>query len=221
MARWHLFVSPLLATCLLQARRAKACADFNGAVLDAFSGLYPIPKNWPQSCICLKNDSRYSKLTYRCLQLSPSTPMVVRDFITRTIEELCFSDVHAMLRLPLPENGITAGQNFAITQVLMAVISGVSITLYDNVGGSGPLFMDVVEKFFPWDEEPSNDVKPKAAACIIYELFRNPLTHAAGIFTKMRNKGRKTTYHFVQKKSYVVKVIRGLPRDKTTGDMEE
>lgn len=41
-------VSHMLATGRdRQARCAKACADFNAAVLDAFSGLYPIPKNWP------------------------------------------------------------------------------------------------------------------------------------------------------------------------------
>lgn len=71
---------------------------------------------------------------YVRLQLSESTPVAVQHFIERTIEDLYFSDVHAMLRLPLPDKGIVAGQNFAITQVLMAVISGVSITLYDQKG---------------------------------------------------------------------------------------
>ena len=159
-------------------------------------------------------ENEITPVTYRCLQLSPSTPMVVRDFVTRTIEDLCFSDVHAMLRLPLPDNGITAGQNFAITQLLMAVVSGVSITLYDNVGGSGPLFMGVVEKFFPWDEEPSNDVERNTAAGIIYNVFRNPLSHGAGVFTEKRDKRRKTTRYLVHK-PYVVKVVRELPKDKS------
>jgi hypothetical protein len=103
-------------------------------------------------------------VTYRRLQLNAATPAAVRHFIKRTIEDLYFSDIHAMLRLPLPSQGIVAGQNFAITQVLMAVVSSVSITLYDSKGESGELFKSVVEEFFPWDEEPSNDVPPKAAA---------------------------------------------------------
>lgn len=142
--------------------------------------------------------------------------MAVRHFVARTIEDLYFSDIHAMLRLPLPEEGVIAGQNFAITQVLMAVVSGVSITLYHNTGESGDLFKAVVEEFFPWDEEPSNDVEPKAAAGIIYDVFRNPLTHAGGLFVDWRNNQR-----YLVQKSYVVKVKRRLTKDKTTGHTEE
>lgn len=35
-------------------------------------------------------------------------------------------DVRAMLRLPLPEAGITAGRNFAAVHVLLNVLSGLS-----------------------------------------------------------------------------------------------
>ena len=42
------FISHILSTRRdRQARRAKACADFKAAVLEAFSGLYPIPSSWP------------------------------------------------------------------------------------------------------------------------------------------------------------------------------
>lgn len=155
-------------------------------------------------------------MSYVRLQLSASTPTAVRHFIERTIEDLYFSDVHTMLRLPLPENGITAGQNFAITQVLMTVISGVSVTLYDQKGKSGDLFKAAVEKYFPWEQEPCNDVPPKAAAGIIYDVFRNPLTHAAGLFMDRRDNQR-----FLVQKAYSVKVKRRLTQDKTTGHTEE
>jgi hypothetical protein len=155
-------------------------------------------------------------MTYRRLQLNAATPAAVRHFLERTVEDLYFSDIHAMLRLPLSSQGIVAGQNFAITQVLMAVISSVSITLYNSKGESADLFKSVVEEFFPWDEEPSNNVSPKAAAGIIYDVFRNPLTHAGGLFVDWRDGQR-----FLVQKSYTVKVKRRQPYDKTTGLTEE
>ena len=121
-----------------------------------------------------------------------------------------------MLRLPLPSQGIVAGQNFAITQVLMAVISSASITLYNSKGESGDLFKGVVEEFFPWDEEPANSVPPKAAAGIIYDVFRNPLTHAGGLFVTWRDDQR-----FLVPKLYAVKVKRGRIQDQQTGPTEE
>jgi len=47
------------------------------------------------------------------------------------VEKSSFSDVHAMLRLPLKSVALGAGCNFAIAHVLMAVIGGVSATLYE------------------------------------------------------------------------------------------
>jgi len=155
-------------------------------------------------------------MSYARMTLNVSTPAVVRKFVEGSIENLYFSDVHAMLRLPLADRGIIAGQNFAITQVLMAVTSSVSVTLYDSKGESGDLFKETVEKFFPWDEEPSKDVPPKAAAGIIYDVFRNPLTHAGGLFLDWRDDQR-----FLVQKSYSVKVKRWLTKDATTGHTEQ
>lgn len=155
-------------------------------------------------------------MSYVRMTLNASTPAAVRKFIEGTIEDLYFSDIHAMLRLPLADKGIIAGQNFAITQVLMAVTSSVSITLYDSEGKSGSLFKETVEKFFPWEEEPSQDVLPKAAAGIIYDVFRNPLTHAGGLFFDWRGDQR-----FLIQKSYSVKVKRWLTKSTTMGHTEE
>ena len=154
-------------------------------------------------------------MSYARLTLNASTPAGVRKFIEGTIEDHYLSDVHAMLRLPLADKGIMAGQNFAITQVLLAVTSSVSVTLYDSKGESGDLFKETVEKFFPWDEEPSQ-VVPLKAAGIIYDVFRNPLTHAGGLFFDWRNDQR-----FLVQKSYSVKVNRWLTKNATMGHTEE
>jgi len=155
-------------------------------------------------------------VAYQRLVLDPAAPSAVRHFVERTIEDLYFSDVHAMLRLPLPDKNIMAGQNFSLTQVLMAVIGGVSTTLYDTKGKSGELFRGVVEEFFPWEEEPSNDMPPKAAAGIIYNVFRNPLTHAGGLFMDLRDEQR-----FLEQKNYSVKIMRCLSENNTIGHPEE
>lgn len=160
-------------------------------------------------------------MSYQRLQLNTATPTAVRHFIERTIEDLYFSDIHAMLRLPLSSQGIVAGQNFAITQILMAVISSVSITLYDSKGASGKLFKSVVEEYFPWDEEPSNNVpSKKEAACTIYDVFRNPLTHAGGLFVESRG-NQRDEQRYLKQKSYAVKVERLQTQDKTIGHTEE
>lgn len=155
-------------------------------------------------------------MAYVRLQLPDTTPSPVRRFVEERIENLYFSDVHAMFRLPLPDKDIHAGLNFAITQVLMSVVSGVSCTLYDQKGESGELFKAVVEEFFPWSEEPRNDATPKAAAGIIYDVFRNPLAHAAGLSVEWRN----STRYLVQK-SYTAKVKKRLTQDKTAGHTEQ
>lgn len=155
-------------------------------------------------------------MAYKRLMLDSGTPMAVRGFIERTIEDHYFSDVHAMLRLPLPGVGITACQNFSITHVLMAVISGISTTLYATKGKSGELFKGVVEEFFPWGAEPGNGAPPKKAAGIIYDVFRNPLTHAGGLSMDWRGNKR-----VLARKEYAVKIKRCLTENKTTGHPEK
>jgi hypothetical protein len=155
-------------------------------------------------------------VAYTKLQLGPSTPATVRKFINGSVENLYFSDVHAMFRLPLPDQNIGAGQNFAIAQILMAVIGSVSTTLYNQDGETGDLFKRLVEEFFPWDAEPNLEVTRRAAAGIVYDVFRNPLTHSAGLFINWRGNKR-----YLVHKKYVVKVKRLLDENKTKGHTEE
>jgi hypothetical protein len=117
----------------------------------------------------------YHPLTVQSEPTSEVTALI------RRLEDHYFRDVHAMLRLPAPDIDVTAGCNFAIAQVLLAVVSGVSTTLYAQAGGSGARFKGLLAEFYPWDEEPGLDGDPREHARRIYALFRNPLTHDLGL----------------------------------------
>ena len=88
-----------------------------------------------------------------------------------------------MLRLPLPEAGITAACNFTIASALLNVISGASVTLYGpkSKGKRGQLFRETAEHFYPWELEPAKGISnSKTGAALFYNTFRNPLTHELG-----------------------------------------
>jgi hypothetical protein len=59
--------------------------------------------------------------------LDPQTPPHVKHVI-KLLEQSYFNEVRTMLRLPQPD--LPAACNFAIAQVLAAVVSGISVTLY-------------------------------------------------------------------------------------------
>jgi hypothetical protein len=128
-------------------------------------------------------------MAYQPLRLDPACPARVQAFVRDTVESHFFADVRAMLRLPLPEMGITAGCNFAALEVLMAVVSGVSVTLFDaeagaKTGNRGRLFRDALTCAYPWGSEPVPETGKALlgsdAADVIYYTFRNPLTHSLG-----------------------------------------
>jgi hypothetical protein len=154
-------------------------------------------------------------LAYIKLVLPDLTPPQVRRLVEERIEPLYLCDVHAMFRLPLPQQDIHAGLNFSIAQILMAVISGISTTIYDHKGEPGELFRGLIEDYFPWDQEKLS-VSRKAAAAIVYDVFRNPLAHAAGLSMEWRGNNR----YLVQTDS-AQKVKRRLNENKTTGHTEE
>lgn len=123
-------------------------------------------------------------MSYKSLILDPATPPRVREIIER-VEKLRFSDVHSMLRLPIGNHGLRARCNFAITDVLTAVIAGASTVLYDQkTSHVGERFKGVLEDYFPWDLEPKTSVPPPVGAAAIYHVFRNPLTHDWGLDLK-------------------------------------
>ena len=108
-------------------------------------------------------------------------PSRVRQFI-RAHVDVHLQDVHAMMRLPLPEQDISAACNFAISAVLLNVISGLSVTLYDPTTQDhrGQLFVELAKDFYPWDREPSGAVVNARGAQLLYQCYRNPLAHHLG-----------------------------------------
>ena len=87
-------------------------------------------------------------MSYRPLTLDPKTPRRVKQLV-QSVEDHFFRDVHTMLRLPEPDHQLIAGCNFAITQVLAAAVSGISVTLYSHTGGGGEAVQGLVEGFLP------------------------------------------------------------------------
>ncbi len=129
-------------------------------------------------------------MSYRPLTLDPKTPRRVKQLV-QSVEDHFFRDVHTMLRLPEPDHQLIAGCNFAITQVLAAAVSGISVTLYSHTGGAGKRFKALLKDFYPWSQEPGNAVTPQAGADVIYSLIRNPLTHDLGLDLENKRKTQK------------------------------
>ena len=115
--------------------------------------------------------------------IATDTPRKVTTLVRR-VYDLHLQDVHAMLRLPRPEANIAEGCNFAICAVLMNIIGGASVVLYEpppNRQETGRKFKDVVSDFYPWDTEPATGVTaPDEGAEVLYTVFRNPIVHALG-----------------------------------------
>jgi hypothetical protein len=128
---------------------------------------------------------------YKSLSLDRDTPPRVRDLIQK-VENKRFSDVHTMLRLPITQMNLdlSAGCNFAIAQVLLAVIGGISATLYEPNWRDNARFKGVLNDYYPWNQEPAG-VDPEKTASAIYEVFRNPLTHDLGLDIPNKRKGDK------------------------------
>jgi hypothetical protein len=146
-------------------------------------------------------------MSYAPLNLAPSCPPAVEKFIVASVE-LTFRDVHAMLRLPRPDDGLEAGCNFSIARVLLDVISGVSTIFYDSALPSRTRFVRCLQECYPWALEHDyrrypECMKPAPASAMLYDLFRNPFSHALGLDTKIAGGTRRSTK--------VVRVVRSKP----------
>lgn len=129
-------------------------------------------------------------MAYRSLTIDRATPPRAKALI-RSLESHYLSDVHTMLRLPDRDLDLAAGCNFAVTQVLAAAVSGISVTLYSHTGDSGIRFKGLLEDHYPWSREPGNAVTPHDGANVIYSVIRNPLTHDLGLDLRNKRQGQK------------------------------
>jgi hypothetical protein len=159
-------------------------------------------------------------VAFNQIALPAGTPAIVRDVIRGAVEPY-LSDVHAMLMLPLDGSVPHVGCNMAIAQVLFAAISGVSAVLYSAQGYSGQVFRDYLTHYYPWDAEPAreNKVGGSEAASILYEDYRNPLTHANGTPVFSVDRGQRREY---RPKPYTLAVHRvGFPDRAHRGLLED
>ncbi len=90
-------------------------------------------------------------------------------------------DVRAMLRLPLPDVGITAGCNFAAVHVLLNALSGLSRLLGPGPKRSDDAFIDFVRTKYPWSREPRAGFSKPRATEVLYRQFRNGFAHDLGL----------------------------------------
>src|SRR5215475_5179045 len=102
-------------------------------------------------------------MAYIALDVEVSGWPHVERFVRQMIEGLFFRDVHAMLRLPLRNNGVTVGCNFAAAHLLLAAVAGLSASLYrpGSLKGYGSAFIGVLVDFYPWEDE---NAAPKTRA---------------------------------------------------------
>jgi len=124
---------------------------------------------------------------YQPLKINPATPARARRLVQHL--DTLLKDVHAMFRLPLQEEGLTSGCNYAGAVFLIEIIGGISTTLFRGTGGSGEKFKTVVRDYYPWDLEGRSD--RAQAAKELYIFFRNPLAHALGMGDKKGGIGKQ------------------------------
>lgn len=151
---------------------------------------------------------------YQPLKISAHVGPIAKSLVQHL--DMLLGDVHSMLRLPLNEEGLTHGCNFAAALVLLELIGGVSSTLFQSAGGSGERYKQLLEKYYPWDAE--GETQPGKAARELYKFWRNPLAHELGISGKRSAIGKNGYPEDVLEKIEVLptppaKTLQHIPTD--------
>lgn len=121
---------------------------------------------------------------YLPLNVHPGAPDRVKLFVACHVD-MQFSDVHCMLRLPMPDYELPAGCNFAAANCLLSLIAGASVMFYEPAAFShnrdrGRLFTAVLASAYPWlREKPPMDAA--AAPVMLWKMYRNPFAHSLGV----------------------------------------
>jgi len=122
-------------------------------------------------------------MSYQPLAIDSKTPSVVERFVRQNLD-MQFNDVHCMLRLPLPEIDLVAGCNFAAANSLLALVSGISSLLTNNLDTTGKsklVFKKILSDYYPWDVQPPLGSTKEKSIDHLYDYFRSPLAHSLGI----------------------------------------
>jgi len=96
--------------------------------------------------------------------------------ILHRIEAYYLRPVHTLFRLPMGE--LQDNCQFVIAQTLLSTIASASTTLYMIGINDGERFRNVLIDYYPWETET---VTRNEAAKILYEQFRCPIVHDAGV----------------------------------------
>ena len=161
-------------------------------------------------------------MPYLEIQLPTETPSIVEGLIRGAVEPF-FRDVHAMFQLPVSATLPAVGCNLSIAQVLLASIGGVSGTLYSTTLGTGAAFRGFLTDYYPWDSEPrrENAISGDKAAQILYDEYRNPLTHATGIPVFSPGFGKPREYRPQQRRVQINRIELGADKRPGRGLSEE
>ena len=128
----------------------------------------------------VRSRAMYTRLSLPPHVVDPELIRVVRDALDPRLH-----DVHAMLRLPLNEEGLDAGCNFTIADALFGVIEGVSAELWPRYGEPYAAFDECVTAHYrSADEIGPHQFTDNQVAGILYGRFRSPMQHALGLALK-------------------------------------
>lgn len=122
-------------------------------------------------------------MAYIPLRLASSTPPIVQRFIDLAIERRLLVEARELLVIaPLRRSDAPIHFWHAPTHLLLSVISGVSVTLYDPRAMSGAAFKGLLRDLYPWHLEPGFAKDASGVlADTLYDVFRNPAVHALSI----------------------------------------
>ena len=93
--------------------------------------------------------------------------------------------------LPIESLGIDGGCNFVVALAMCNMISGIARVLYTPAGqiprgrdGAAIRFKSILRDFFSWELAENREGKIN----ILYDVFRNPLTHSLGVQDEPRKR---------------------------------
>jgi hypothetical protein len=122
-------------------------------------------------------------MPYQPIILPNEVPLNVRSVVEGGVDPM-LREVHTMLSISIDEDGRPRQFQHSIANTLLAVISGVSSTLYAKDLRPGEQFVGVLVDHFPWTLDPPTGATPQEAVRILYDDGRNPIAHRVGMHRK-------------------------------------
>jgi len=116
--------------------------------------------------------------------VGPGVRWVVREALDTRLR-----DVHALLRMPIPEVEITATGHFTIVDTLLECIEGVSAVLFPRTGNSSDAFLECMKRHYSVEgNEPEGALPTDTVATELLFTFRHSLQHCLGLALKSPDK---------------------------------